>query len=101
MRITPAPDPPRSRRGMASCKIRATRVRERMTARNLKLKVAQAREVAMTTIRKPISSGSLMGVRKRTMESAPRRPSDRGSENWMQTKMDVIARLRSGKARWI
>ena len=55
----------------------------------------------MTTIRKPISSGSLIGVRKRTIESAPRRPSESGSENWMQMKIAVTAMAMSGKARWI
>ena len=61
--------------------------------------MAQASEVAMTIIRKPISSGSLIGVRNRTIDSAPSRPSDNGSENWMQTKIAVIDSPRSGKAR--
>jgi len=39
---------------------------------------------------KPISSASLTGVRKRTIDSAPSRPSESGSENWMAMKIAMI-----------
>ena len=53
-------------------------------------------------MRKPTSSGSRMGTRKRTMDSAPRRPRERGSENWIVMKSVVMAGLRaerSGRSR--
>ena len=70
-----------------------------MMPTNCSLNVAVAIEVAMTSMMKPISSGSLIGVRNRTIDSAPRRPSESGSENWMQTKIAVIDRPSSGNAR--
>jgi hypothetical protein len=70
-----------------------------MTPTNASLKVAVASETAMTSMTKPISSGSLIGVRKRTIESAPSSPRDSGSENWMVTKIAVIETPSSGNAR--
>ncbi|MNC89095.1 hypothetical protein D3C83_49930 [compost metagenome] len=63
------------------------------------MNVATAIEVAMTSMMNPISSGSLIGVLNRTIDSAPSRPSDSGSENWMVTKIDVIEMPSSGNAR--
>ena len=40
-----------------------------------------------------------MGVRKRTIDNAPSRPSESGSENWIVTKIAVIEMPSSGKAR--
>ena len=78
----------------------ATRATPNSTPTNASLKVAVAIDAAMTSMMNPISSGSLIGVRNRTIESAPRRPSDSGSENWMQTKMAVIDSPSSGNARY-
>ncbi len=64
------------------------------------LNVAVAIEAAITSMMNPISSGSLIGVRKRTIDSAPSRPSESGSENWMQMKIAVIDRPSSGNARY-
>ena len=61
---------------------------------------ANLSDVAITSRMNPISSGSLIGVRKRTIESAPRRPSERGSENCTLTKMAVIASPIKGNAWW-
>jgi hypothetical protein len=49
---------------------------------------------------KPISSASLIGVLKRTMDSAPSRPSDSGRENWMAMKIAVIEGPSSMNERW-
>ena len=57
-------------------------------------------EDAITSMMNAISSGSLMGVLKRTIDSAPSRPSESGSENWMQTKIAVIDRPSRGNARY-
>ncbi len=48
---------------------------------------------------KPTSSGSLMGVRKRMMESEPSKPSDSGMDTWMHTNSVVMASASSGNAR--
>ena len=53
------------------------------------LKVAIEIDAAMTSIINPISSGSLMGVLKRTIERAPNNPRDKGSENWIPIKIAV------------
>jgi hypothetical protein len=60
---------------------RATMATTKIRPTNASLNVAHASDVAMTSMMNPISSGSLIGVRNRTMESAPRRPSESGSEN--------------------
>ena len=64
--------------------------------RNKILKVAQHMDDAITSIINPISSGSLMGVRNRTIDKAPKRPKERGKENWMHINMAVTAIPRSG-----
>ena len=69
--------------------------------RKSRLKVAQAIEAAITSMIKPISSGSLIGVLKRTIESAPSKPNESGSENWIQIKIAVIEIPNNGNARWI
>ena len=63
--------------------------------------MAQDRETATTSRMKPISSASLIGVRKRTIDSAPSRPRESGSENWMAMKMAVIDGPMSVNDRWI
>ena len=75
-------------------------VNERTSTNIEKFSVAQQIEVAINAMRKPISSGSLIGVRKRTIESAPRRPRDIGNEFCRQMKIAVIATPSNGKARW-
>ena len=45
-----------------------------------KFSVAQQIDVAIIAIKNPISSGSLIGVRKRTIDSAPSSPSDIGRD---------------------
>ena len=52
-----------------------------MMPKKVILKVAQAIELAITSMMNPISSGSLIGVRNRTIERAPSNPSESGSEN--------------------
>ena len=53
----------------------------KMMPKKVILKVAQAIELAITSMMNPISSGSLIGVRNRTIERAPSNPSESGSEN--------------------
>ncbi len=102
MRIEPSwVGPSGTSPGASRASSRVTSATPRMPTRKSTLKVAQASEVAITSMMKPISSGSLIGVRKRTIDSAPSRPSDSGSENWMEMKIAVTASASSGKERWI
>ena len=71
----------------------------KITPTNESLNVATAIDVAMTSMMNPISSGSLIGVRKRTIDNAPSRPSESGKENWIVTKIAVIEMPSNGKAR--
>jgi hypothetical protein len=64
------------------------------------LKVAQHNDEATTSMMKPISSGSLIGVLNRTIDKAPSKPKERGSENWMLMKIAVTDSPIKGKARW-
>jgi hypothetical protein len=64
----------------------------------MRLNVAQDREEATTSIMKPISSGSFIGVLNRTIDKAPSNPRERGSENCIVMKITVIEIDNRGKA---
>ena len=58
-------------------------------------------DAAMTSMMKPTSSGSLIGVRNRMIDSAPSSPSDSGRETWMQMNRAVMEMPSRGEARLI
>jgi hypothetical protein len=63
------------------------------------LKVAQHIDDATTNMINPISSGSFIGVRNLTIDNAPSKPRDKGSENWIQIKIAVTDIPSKGNAR--
>jgi hypothetical protein len=85
---------------------RAARVSTRLTTATTnsittcrKLNVAADIEDAITSMIKPISSGSLIGVRNRMMDRAPSNPSESGMESCTPMNSVVIEMPNSGKER--
>ena len=97
---TRTPSRPRKRNPAAA---RASRRQTTAAAYSQKMKekfaVAAQIDAAMTSMMKPTSSGSLIGVRKRMIESEPSRPRESGSECCRPMKSVVTDTASSGKAR--